>query len=144
MKNPTCSVCQLAYNEGERTPMLLHCGQGFCQDCLTRLFAASSDHSLSCPWCRHPTTVGNSVETLKKNFLVLSLIHDGHNFSDEEDLSPEKAVEGARRWSFEREPIAASSSSYAFSGQRGRVATPSSSQAPPAAPTCNQATPVAP
>ncbi|KAL4204282.1 hypothetical protein AMTRI_Chr01g131350 [Amborella trichopoda] len=57
MKNPTCSVPQLAYDEGERTPMLLHCGHGFCRD----------------------------FETLKNNFLVLSLIHDNRDFSDEED-----------------------------------------------------------
>ncbi|KAL4203568.1 hypothetical protein AMTRI_Chr01g104540 [Amborella trichopoda] len=95
MKNPTCSVCQMAYDEGERTPMLLHCGHGFCRDCLTRLFAASSDHSLSCPRCRHPTTVGNSVETLKKNFPVLSLIHDGHDFSDEEDPGPDRPPAGS-------------------------------------------------
>ncbi|KAL4194756.1 hypothetical protein AMTRI_Chr05g61100 [Amborella trichopoda] len=105
MKNPTCSVCQLTYYEGEHTPMLFHCGHGFCRDCLTRLFAASSDHSLSCPGCRHPTTVGNSVETLKRNFSVHSLIHDDDDFSDEEDLSPEKAVEVGGRWSFERESV---------------------------------------
>ncbi|KAL4202053.1 hypothetical protein AMTRI_Chr02g261830 [Amborella trichopoda] len=85
--------------------MLLHCGHGLCWDCLTRVFAASSDHSLSCPRCRHPTTVGNSVETLKKNFPFLSLIHDGDDFSDEEDPSSKKVVEVGRRWSFEREPV---------------------------------------
>ncbi|ERN05119.1 hypothetical protein AMTR_s00053p00168510 [Amborella trichopoda] len=85
MKNPTCSVPQLAYDEGERTPMLLHCGHGFCRDCLTNLFAASFDHSLSSLRCCHPITIGNSVETLKNNFLVLSLIHDNRDFSDEED-----------------------------------------------------------
>ncbi|KAL4187646.1 hypothetical protein AMTRI_Chr09g20060 [Amborella trichopoda] len=90
MKNPTCSVCQLAW-----------------------LLPGLLDAPLCCllwplsvrPWCCHPTTVGNSVETLKKNFLVLSLIHDGYNFSYEEDLSPEKAVEVAGRRSFERESV---------------------------------------
>ncbi|KAL4189243.1 hypothetical protein AMTRI_Chr08g164530 [Amborella trichopoda] len=46
MKNPTCSVCQLAYDKGEHTLMLLHCGHACRRDCLMRLFAASSDHSL--------------------------------------------------------------------------------------------------
>ncbi|KAL4179945.1 hypothetical protein AMTRI_Chr13g89740 [Amborella trichopoda] len=94
MKSPTCLVYQLAYNEGKRIPMFLHCRYGFCWDCLMRLFAASSNHSLSYLWCRHPTTVGNSVEILKTNFHVLSLIHDGDDFFDEEDPSPKKGDGG--------------------------------------------------
>ncbi|KAL4184638.1 hypothetical protein AMTRI_Chr10g2090 [Amborella trichopoda] len=71
-------MSQLAHDEGECTPMLLHHGHGFCRACLT-------------------------FEILKKNFHVLSLIHDGHDFSDEEDPSLEKAVEVGGRWNFEKE-----------------------------------------
>lgn len=47
------------------------------------MFSASPDSSLSCPRCRHVSTVGNSVSALKKNYAVLSLIQGGED--DEED-----------------------------------------------------------
>lgn len=75
MKIPCCSVCQTRYNEEERVPLLLQCGHGFCKECLSRMFSASSDASLTCPRCRHVSTVGNSVQALRKNYAVLSLIH---------------------------------------------------------------------
>ncbi|XP_010938514.1 E3 ubiquitin-protein ligase KEG [Elaeis guineensis] len=74
MKVPCCSVCHSRYDEEERVPLLLHCGHGFCKACLSRMFAASADTSLSCPRCRHPTVVGNSVHALRKNFPILSLL----------------------------------------------------------------------
>ncbi|WJX36648.1 hypothetical protein P8452_24505 [Trifolium repens] len=75
MKIPCCSVCQTRYNEEERVPLLLQCGHGFCRECLSRMFSASSDATLTCPRCRHVSTVGNSVLALRKNYAVLSLIH---------------------------------------------------------------------
>lgn len=81
MKIPCCSVCQTRYNEEERVPLLLQCGHGFCRDCLSRMFAASSDASLTCPRCRHVSTVGNSVQALRKNYAVLSLIHSAADVS---------------------------------------------------------------
>ncbi|KAG1371072.1 E3 ubiquitin-protein ligase KEG [Cocos nucifera] len=74
MKVPCCSVCHSRYDEEERVPLLLHCGHGFCKACLSRMFATSADTSLSCPRCRHPTVVGNSVHALRKNFPILSLL----------------------------------------------------------------------
>ncbi|KAG0500795.1 hypothetical protein HPP92_000867 [Vanilla planifolia] len=74
MKVPCCSVCHLRYNEEDRVPLLLGCGHGFCKSCLSRMFSASSDTTVSCPRCRHPTVVGNSVDALRKNFPVLSLL----------------------------------------------------------------------
>jgi len=74
MKIPCCSVCQTRYNEEERVPLLLQCGHGFCKECLSRMFSSSSDATLTCPRCRHVSTVGNSVQALRKNFAVLSLI----------------------------------------------------------------------
>lgn len=71
---PCCSVCHTRYDEDERVPLLLSCGHGFCKACLTRLFSSSADTTLSCPRCRHPTVVGNSVHALRKNFPILSLL----------------------------------------------------------------------
>uniref|UniRef100_A0A1D1YVT9 RING-type E3 ubiquitin transferase n=1 Tax=Anthurium amnicola TaxID=1678845 RepID=A0A1D1YVT9_9ARAE len=89
MRVPCCSVCHGRYDEGERTPLLLHCGHGFCRSCLSRMFAASTDTTLPCPRCRHPTVVGNSVLALRKNFPVLSLLASTPSFecdfSDEDD-----------------------------------------------------------
>ncbi|XP_020108735.1 E3 ubiquitin-protein ligase KEG isoform X1 [Ananas comosus] len=113
MRVPCCSVCHMRYDEEERAPLLLHCGHGFCKACLSRMFAASADTSLSCPRCRHPTVVGNSVHALRKNFPVLSLLtsspsspsfdcdftdddddeEDGHLRGGEDDCSNDDADE---------------------------------------------------
>ncbi|KAK7243338.1 hypothetical protein RIF29_38131 [Crotalaria pallida] len=92
MKIPCCSVCQTRYNEEERVPLLLQCGHGFCRDCLSTMFSASSDATLTCPRCRHVSTVGNSVTALRKNFAVLALIHSSAkaanldwDYTDDED-----------------------------------------------------------
>ncbi|KAL8028693.1 hypothetical protein ABFX02_14G177400 [Erythranthe guttata] len=85
MRVPLCSVCQNKYSEEERCPLLLQCGHGFCRDCLSKMFAASPDSSLSCPRCRHVSTVGNSISALKKNYAVLSLIQGGDEDDDEDD-----------------------------------------------------------
>ncbi|KAH9686311.1 E3 ubiquitin-protein ligase KEG [Citrus sinensis] len=79
MKVPCCSVCQTRYNEKERVPLLLQCGHGFCKECLSRMFSASTDTTLSCPRCRHVSVVGNSVTALRKNFAVLALILSANN-----------------------------------------------------------------
>lgn len=74
MKIPGCFLCQNRYNEEERVPLLLQCGHCFCKECLSRMFAASPDTNLSCPRCRHVSSVGNSVQALRKNYGVLALI----------------------------------------------------------------------
>lgn len=38
------------------------------------MFSASSDATLACPRCRHVSTVGNSVQALRKNYAVLALL----------------------------------------------------------------------
>ncbi|KAF8398239.1 hypothetical protein HHK36_017165 [Tetracentron sinense] len=92
MKVPCCSVCQMRYNEEERVPLLLQCGHGFCKECLSRMFSASPDTTLSCPRCRHLSMIGNSVHALRKNFAVLALINSSSSstafdcdFTDDED-----------------------------------------------------------
>ncbi|CAM8889070.1 unnamed protein product [Rhodiola kirilowii] len=89
MKIPCCSVCQSRYNEEERVPLLLQCGHGFCKECLSRMFSASQDTTLSCPRCRHLSVVGNSVSGLSKNYAILALIHSasaaGNNHSSSVD-----------------------------------------------------------
>ncbi|KAJ0978823.1 hypothetical protein J5N97_014297 [Dioscorea zingiberensis] len=80
MKVPCCSVCHTRYDESERVPLLLHCGHGFCKACLAHMFAAAVDTAISCPRCRHPTTVGNSVHALRKNFSILSLLGSSPSF----------------------------------------------------------------
>ncbi|KAG6628361.1 hypothetical protein I3843_14G010800 [Carya illinoinensis] len=79
MKVPCCSVCHTRYNEEERVPLLLQCGHGFCKDCLSRMFSASPDTTLPCPRCRHVSVVGNSVQALRKNYAVLSLLSSDSN-----------------------------------------------------------------
>lgn len=49
------------------------------------MFAASQGSSLSCPRCRHVSTVGNSVSALKKNYSVLSLIQGEEEEDDDDD-----------------------------------------------------------
>ncbi|XP_057978784.1 E3 ubiquitin-protein ligase KEG [Malania oleifera] len=89
MKIPCCSVCQTRYDEEERVPLLLQCGHGFCRECLSRMFTASLDTSLSCPRCRHVSIVGNSVHALRKNYAILALLHTSSSndvdFTDDDD-----------------------------------------------------------
>ncbi|KAK1318887.1 E3 ubiquitin-protein ligase KEG [Acorus calamus] len=90
MKGPCCTVCHMKHDEGERTPHLLHCGHGFCRDCLSRMLASSPNpSSIACPRCRHPSPVGNSVHSLPKNYPLLSLLsllsHSSPSSSDDDD-----------------------------------------------------------
>ncbi|KAG1331792.1 hypothetical protein COCNU_02G017600 [Cocos nucifera] len=98
MKVPCCSVCHSRYDEEERVPLLLHCGHGFCKACLSRMFAAATETSISCPRCRHPTVVGNSVHALRKNFPILSLLTSSASFdcdfTDDDDDDPEEGSGG--------------------------------------------------
>ncbi|PSS24307.1 E3 ubiquitin-protein like [Actinidia chinensis var. chinensis] len=107
MKIPCCSVCQTRYNEDDRCPLLLQCGHGFCKDCLSRMFSASEDTTLSCPRCRHVSAIGNSVHALRKNYAILALIHsvsgfdcdftdDGEENGDDE-LEDDEEEESRRR-----------------------------------------------
>ncbi|CAN6483356.1 unnamed protein product [Victoria cruziana] len=94
-KIPCCSVCQMNYDDGARVPMLLQCGHGFCRDCLSQMFAATADDSLSCPRCRHRSRVGNSVDALCKNFAFLSLVHQSEfDCSDDDEEEEEEEEEG--------------------------------------------------
>ncbi|MCO5566693.1 hypothetical protein L7F22_020371 [Adiantum nelumboides] len=90
MKLPACSICQTTYNEEEKAPMMLQCGHTFCQECLSRMFAVSTDHLLVCPRCRQASKVGNSVETLRKNFAMLSLINNAPSECTAEEASDEE------------------------------------------------------
>ncbi|KAK6933989.1 Zinc finger, RING-type, eukaryotic [Dillenia turbinata] len=101
MKIPCCSVCQTRYNEEERVPLLLQCGHGFCKDCLSKMFTASPDTTLSCPRCRHVSVVGNSVHALRKNFAILALLNSSSSssnydcdFTDDDDDDDEDKADG--------------------------------------------------
>ncbi|CAM6116455.1 unnamed protein product [Calypogeia fissa] len=93
MKLPACSVCQMMYNEDDRAPMMLQCGHSFCKECLAHMFAVCTDHTLLCPRCRQPSKVGNSVEALRKNFGLLSLIRRASSDCGAEDDSDEEEAE---------------------------------------------------
>ncbi|GJX38038.1 E3 ubiquitin protein ligase KEG [Tanacetum coccineum] len=92
MKIPSCTVCQTRYNEDSRCPLLLECGHGFCKECLSRMFSSDSDTSLSCPRCRHLSTVGNSVLALRKNYAILALISSPNDLSDLSDEDEDDPV----------------------------------------------------
>lgn len=100
MRAPCCSVCQNKYNEEERCPLLLQCGHGFCRECLSKMFSASPDSSLSCPRCRHVSTVGNSVSALKKNYAVLSLIQGGDDDDEDDEDDDLESNEGGHDRNF--------------------------------------------
>ncbi|KAG9151827.1 hypothetical protein Leryth_002101 [Lithospermum erythrorhizon] len=98
MKIPSCLICQSKYDEGDRCPLLLQCGHGFCKNCLSKMLSSSPDTSLPCPRCRHVSLVGNAVTALKKNFAILALIGDasGGEGSEDDDDEEEEEGEGER------------------------------------------------
>ncbi|XXG49693.1 hypothetical protein AAC387_Pa02g3795 [Persea americana] len=70
------------------------------------MFSASPDTNLSCPHCCHVSNVSNSIQAIRKNFAVLTLIHPSGdssfdcNFTDDEiDSDPYEENEfGCRSW----------------------------------------------
>ncbi|KNA22776.1 hypothetical protein SOVF_031290 [Spinacia oleracea] len=111
MKVPCCSVCHTRYNDEERAPLLLHCGHGFCKECLSRMFASSLDNSLSCPRCRHVTLVGNSVSALRKNFALLAVTATGNSSSDDDVSDGDGDVENDEFEEYEEDRRRSSSAS---------------------------------
>ncbi|KAH6819712.1 protein kinase [Perilla frutescens var. frutescens] len=122
MRVPCCSVCENKYNEEDRCPLLLQCGHSFCRECLSKMFFASPDFSLSCPRCRHVSTVGNSVSALKKNYAVLSLFQGGEDEDeDDEDDDDEGNDAGSANRTFINNVCCGNSSSRVYSNGSRRV-----------------------
>ncbi|KAH6834259.1 protein kinase [Perilla frutescens var. hirtella] len=123
MRVPCCSVCENKYNEEDRCPLLLQCGHSFCRECLSKMFLASPDFSLSCPRCRHVSTVGNSVSALKKNYAVLSLFQgaEDEDEDDEDDDDDEGNDAGSANRTFINNVCCGNSSSRVYSNGSRRV-----------------------
>lgn len=95
MRIPSCTICQTQYNDDSHAPLLLQCGHCFCKHCLSHMFTASAPPrpTLSCPKCRHPSTLGNSVLSLPKNYSLLPILSsDDDDDDDSGDESDSESV----------------------------------------------------
>nr|XP_023928189.1 E3 ubiquitin-protein ligase KEG-like [Quercus suber]POE91085.1 e3 ubiquitin-protein ligase keg [Quercus suber] len=92
---PSCTICQTQYNDDSHAPLLLQCGHCFCKHCLSHMFTASAPPrpTLSCPKCRHLSTLGNSVLSLPKNYSLLPILSsDDDDDDDSGDESDSESV----------------------------------------------------
>jgi hypothetical protein len=73
-----CRICLEPYDIGERIPLNLNCGSvshTFCAYCLSRI--KSQNSTISCPECRHSTSVPNSPrEDLRVNLALKRMINN--------------------------------------------------------------------
>ena len=64
--NLTCAICYDHLDD----PKQLLCGHTFCLKCLARVFKQKSEDKLTCPLCRHVTSVqeGDRVEVNNQHY----------------------------------------------------------------------------
>uniref|UniRef100_A0A3B3TEM3 E3 ubiquitin-protein ligase RNF182 n=1 Tax=Paramormyrops kingsleyae TaxID=1676925 RepID=A0A3B3TEM3_9TELE len=57
MEELECKICFCVYTLGSRRPKVLDCCHRLCTKCLTKILDMAEGRSITCPFCRYPTTL---------------------------------------------------------------------------------------